>query len=125
MTLKPVKTVMVIALRGGLKTSWEVTVPIPSRGDNESNILFGNAGQDTLEGRGGNDTLIGGDGADTLRGGSGNDRISAGDGVDVIDGGEGADILDYSLNGQDSKRLCMSILQKGSLTPLKMDRKPR
>jgi Ca2+-binding RTX toxin-like protein len=52
------------------------------RGDEGTNILFGN---------GGDDSLNGGDGADVLSGGSGNDRIVGGVDLDTISGGAGRD----------------------------------
>ncbi len=52
---------------------------------NQSGILFGNAGNDTVTGGGGNDTLIGGAGTDTLNGGYGNDTYRILDSEDSID----------------------------------------
>jgi Ca2+-binding RTX toxin-like protein len=89
-------------------------------GNDDTNIFFGQAGNDTLLGLGGvdtlqggegDDTLIGGDGSDTLQGGDGDDTIeatSATDGVDIIDGGKnvdsssGSDTVDYSALGVSS-----------------------
>ena len=66
-------------------------------------MLFGGAGNDTidgyhgndlLDGGEGNDNLNGGNGIDVLRGGAGDDTMSvAGSGADAIDGGSGSDIL--------------------------------
>lgn len=66
-------------------------------GDERTNILNGQGGNDFVDGRGnpspgqqlirgqaGNDTLVGGSGDDQLRGGSGVDRFFGGDGFDRI-----------------------------------------
>ena len=85
-------------------------------GNDQTNILFGTAGEDTitglggddyLEGQGGHDILNGGDGNDALSGGegddnqngeAGNDYLHGDKGNDTIDGGEGVDtyISNYS-----------------------------
>ncbi|UIN23898.1 hypothetical protein LAZ82_12385 [Herbaspirillum frisingense] len=63
-------------------------------GDGNDN-LYGYAGNDTLFGGNGSDALIGGDGADTLSGGKGNDYLSAGAGNDiyVFNLGDGVDTI--------------------------------
>jgi Ca2+-binding RTX toxin-like protein len=56
-------------------------------GNNFSNILDADEGDDWLEGRGGNDLLVGGDGRDTLIGGDGFDVFAfdfPSEGVDII-----------------------------------------
>ncbi|MFN6384482.1 MAG: peroxidase family protein [Pseudanabaena sp.] len=60
---------------------------------NFDNIMYGNAGNDTLNGGTRNDTLFGQDGNDTLNGGDGNDTLNGGAGVDNLNGGAGNDIL--------------------------------
>jgi Ca2+-binding RTX toxin-like protein len=60
-------------------------------GANED-IMFGDAGNDTLNGNNGNDRLFGD---------SGNDRLNGGDGVDFLYGGEGNDDLSGGI-GNDS-----------------------
>ena len=55
--------------------------------NNDSNILEGRGGNDTLTGNGGDDTLKGGDGRDTLKGGEGDDMLDGGPGADTLDGG--------------------------------------
>jgi Ca2+-binding RTX toxin-like protein len=80
---------------------------------NVDNVIYGLAGNDTLNGMGGDDTLygqastdtlnggigsdvlVGGAGADTLRGEDGNDTFlyTIGDGTDTVDGGIGSDTL--------------------------------
>jgi len=57
------------------------------RGDDNANVLSGNAGNDRLDGGSGNDTLIGGAGNDTLDGGTGTDTA-------VFSG----DLSDYSIS---------------------------
>jgi Ca2+-binding RTX toxin-like protein len=51
---------------------------------NESAIVTGGAGNDTLTGRQGNDTLVGGAGKDTFNGGGGNDLLIGGGGGDTF-----------------------------------------
>ena len=58
-----------------------------------SNMLFGNMGDDMLKGMGGNDTLHGGKGMDTLYGGDGNDKLMGEIGDDALKGEDGADTL--------------------------------
>ncbi|MBR0784175.1 VCBS domain-containing protein [Bradyrhizobium iriomotense] len=72
-------------------------------------IVYGGAGDDTLNGTGVNDTIFGGSGDDTIKGNNGADVIYGGSGQDTIDGsnendtiigGFGADKLTGS-NGDD------------------------
>ncbi|MGD1704633.1 calcium-binding protein [Dapis sp. BLCC M229] len=76
--------------------------------DDNSNIIVGLEGNDTLNGQGGNDALYGGgdddhligmSGKDSLYGGEGNDYLSGRQGNDTLDGGEGNDILYGNKNG--------------------------
>ena len=60
---------------------------------NDSNVIFGLAGDDLLTGGKLVDVLLGGAGDDTVLGGGGNDILSGDDGDDVLDGGAGNDIL--------------------------------
>ena len=78
-------------------------------GGNDGQIIYGGAGNDTLNGTGkddniyggsGNDTIKGNDGDDTIYGGSGSDTINANNGNDTIIGGFGSDLLTGS-NGDD------------------------
>ncbi len=78
-------------------------------GGDEGQIIYGGAGNDTLNGTGkgdiiyagsGNDTVKGNDGDDTIYGGSGSDTINANNGNDTIVGGFGADHLTGG-NGDD------------------------
>ena len=78
-------------------------------GGDEGQIIYGGAGDDTLNGTGksdiiyggsGNDTIKGNDGDDTIYGGSGSDTINGNNGNDTIIGGFGADHLTGS-NGDD------------------------
>lgn len=62
--------------------------------DNETDAMFGEAGNDTLRGFGGFDFIVGGDGNDLLDGGGGSsDDLIGGNGNDTLFGGEGADHL--------------------------------
>jgi Ca2+-binding RTX toxin-like protein len=59
-----------------------VSYALTLAGDENANLLFGGAFNDTIDGKGGYDTIRGGPGVDTLTGGAGNDTFQflAGDG---------------------------------------------
>ncbi|MEZ0168380.1 Ig-like domain-containing protein [Microvirga sp. TS319] len=57
-----------------------------------NDVIYGDAGAQTIELGGGNDTVYGGGGNDTIFGGDGNDYIVGGEGIDYMDGGMGNDI---------------------------------
>lgn len=70
-------------------------------------IIFGSAGNDTLNGSSGFDTLYGLEGDDILNGGNGHDKLYGqngddtfllGKGMDFVDGGSGVDIAKYDYN---------------------------
>jgi Ca2+-binding RTX toxin-like protein len=70
--------------------------PPPSTGGTEAarrldlgDLLFGGAG---------NDTIDGGGGADTIDGGAGDDRLVGGFGVDALTGGPGADLFVFGFS---------------------------
>ena len=65
-------------------------------GNDENNVITGNAVKNTLNGGNGNDTLTGDAGADTLIGGEGNDLLDGGFGIDAMTGGNGNDT--YHIN---------------------------
>jgi VCBS repeat-containing protein len=78
-------------------------------GGHHGQIIYGGAGNDTVNGTGkndliyagsGNDTVKGNDGDDKIYGGSGSDTINGNNGCDTIIGGYGADKLTGS-NGDD------------------------
>jgi Ca2+-binding RTX toxin-like protein len=69
-------------------------------GNGGSDALYGNAGNDTLNGGVGNDFLLGQAGNDSLEGGVGNDSLEGGIGNDIIKGGVGNDYL-YGGAGAD------------------------
>lgn len=54
-------------------------------------MIYGGAGNDTIDGNIGNDILVGGAGYDTLTGGLGNDYLDGGMGIDTLIGSEGSD----------------------------------
>ncbi|WP_314947632.1 VCBS domain-containing protein [Bradyrhizobium cosmicum] len=56
-------------------------------------IVYGGAGDDTLNGTGVNDTIFGGSGDDTLKGNNGDDVIYGGSGRDNIDGSNENDTI--------------------------------
>jgi len=62
-------------------------------GDDASNTLRGNTGNDTIIAWGGSDVLVGGPGDDVLFGGEQNDTLQGGGGADYLAGGKGADSL--------------------------------
>lgn len=72
-------------------------------GGDGDDYLIGSAGNDTLRGEAGNDTLDGGASWDNLFGGPGNDTLSAGNGNDRLFGDAGDDALDGG-NGADLLR---------------------
>ncbi|ANW04902.1 VCBS domain-containing protein [Bradyrhizobium icense] len=78
-------------------------------GGHHGQIIYGGAGNDTINGTGkgdliyagsGDDTVKGNDGDDRIYGGSGSDTINANNGCDTIIGGYGADKLTGG-NGED------------------------
>ncbi|KRR14561.1 VCBS domain-containing protein [Bradyrhizobium valentinum] len=78
-------------------------------GGHHGQIIYGGAGNDTINGTGkcdliyagsGDDTVKGNDGDDKIYGGSGSDTINGNNGCDTIIGGYGADKLTGS-NGED------------------------
>ena len=66
------------------------------------NVIYGNAGNDTLNGGTRNDNLFGQNGNDTLNGGDGADTLNGGTGSDIINGGAGADTILYTVNADAS-----------------------
>ena len=68
-------------------------------GDAGANTIEGNQGDDELHGGGGNDILRGGDGDDRLFGDDGNDLLIGGPGTNTLTGGAGADLFQLSKIG--------------------------
>lgn len=62
-------------------------------GTQKSDVLVGDAANNSLYGRNGKDSLDGGDGDDRLEGGNGHDKLTGGNGNDVLLGGNGKDML--------------------------------
>jgi T1SS-143 domain-containing protein len=62
-------------------------------GDGGNNTLTGDGDNERLYGYGGDDIITGGSGADLIRGGAGIDTLSGGDGNDVLIDGNGADVI--------------------------------
>ncbi|MTH64110.1 calcium-binding protein [Paracoccus shanxieyensis] len=60
---------------------------------NAHGLIFGMAGNDSLQGHDGTDMLYGGDDDDTLIGGGGDDWLFGDRGNDVLEGGDGHDVL--------------------------------
>ncbi|QLE56732.1 DUF4347 domain-containing protein [Nostoc sp. TCL26-01] len=73
----------------------------PNTGTPGKDILYGTAGDDTINGLEGNDYLIGNAGNDTLNCGTGNDYGFGGAGDDTINGEDGNDLL-YGNEGNDT-----------------------
>ncbi|MEJ1999982.1 MAG: Hint domain-containing protein [Maritimibacter sp.] len=69
--------------------------------DGETDVIFGYAGDDTINGGAGNDTIHGGLDNDNITGGAGDDTVTGGAGSDTLAGGAGADVLDGG-SGDDS-----------------------
>ncbi|SLN60138.1 Hint domain-containing protein [Roseisalinus antarcticus] len=63
-------------------------------GRDDDDEIYGGTGDDFLDGGIDEDYLDGGDGDDTIEGGQGNDRIIGGEGNDLAYGGDGDDIMD-------------------------------
>ncbi|WP_010115036.1 type I secretion C-terminal target domain-containing protein [Acinetobacter sp. P8-3-8] len=82
--------------------------------ENRDNIIYGNAGNDTLYGQNGNDQLCGDEGDDQLYAGEGDDLLRGGSGSDVLDGGYG--INTYIFNYGDGHDTIQSVyLDENSL----------
>lgn len=62
-------------------------------GSDDSNLMFGRPGADSISGLGGADTMFGDEGADTVNGNVGADRVEGGSGGDVLRGGQGDDVV--------------------------------
>lgn len=62
-------------------------------GGRADDILWGNAGNDSINGSDGNDIIDGGPGNDTLLGQNDNDKLNGGDGNDTVNGGLGVDLV--------------------------------
>jgi Ca2+-binding RTX toxin-like protein len=71
-------------------------------GSADSELIFGNEGQDSISGGAGNDTLFGSKDNDQLDGGTGNDSIRGDLGDDIVRGGDGNDTL---LGGKGNDQL--------------------
>ncbi|MDE5946006.1 MAG: hypothetical protein K2G63_01670, partial [Oscillospiraceae bacterium] len=65
--------------------------------DDKGGIIFGEAGNDTLNGGNGKDQLFGGIGNDTLNGNGGNDILDGGEETDYLQGGAGNDTYIFSV----------------------------
>jgi len=68
-------------------------------GTSGDDIIYGYAGNDTLNGGSGNDILRGGAGNDTLNGSDGNDILIGGKGNDTLTGGAGVDVFKWDRGG--------------------------
>ena len=68
-------------------------------GDAGANTIEGNQGNDEIHGGAGNDILRGGDGDDVLFGDAGNDLLIGGAGTNTLTGGAGADLFQLSKIG--------------------------
>jgi len=68
--------------------------PADDNPDNDKDVVYGGAGNDTITTGDDADIIFGGTGNDTIDGGIDADTIDGGDGDDVIIGGEGSDTID-------------------------------
>jgi Ca2+-binding RTX toxin-like protein len=75
-------------------------------------MLFGDAGDDTLDARGSvaNNVLIGGDGNDTLHGGANRDILLGGRGADILHGNGGDDLLVGNFTDWDANATALNAL---------------
>jgi Ca2+-binding RTX toxin-like protein len=98
-------------------TPGDDTITSPDVMGGTADIMYGGAGNDTINaenqtdavyGGSGNDTIHGGPQVDTLYGGSGNDTIDGDEQADVIIGGYGADNLTGGTSGD--KFVYLSVL---------------
>ena len=64
-------------------------------GTGVNDIIYGGSGNDTIKGNNGDDTIYGGSGSDTINGSNGNDTIIGGFGADNLTGGNGDDRFVY------------------------------
>jgi VCBS repeat-containing protein len=64
-------------------------------GTGVNDIIYGGSGNDTIKGNNGDDTIYGGSGSDTINGSNGNDTIIGGFGADHLTGGNGDDRFVY------------------------------
>jgi Ca2+-binding RTX toxin-like protein len=71
----------------------------PLSGGIGPDLIFGNAGNDTINGGGGTDLLVGGAGNDRITGGLGDDVIVGGTGNDILTGGGGANRFAFAESG--------------------------
>lgn len=83
---------------GGLDLSFPDAINIPNdagdlRPDNNSDVIFGGAGNDTIYGMDDDDTIFGDAGDDLIFGGVDNDLIYGGTGADTLHGDHGDDTL--------------------------------
>lgn len=62
-------------------------------GSSDSEIVFGNQGDDVIWGKGGNDTIQGGKGIDVIFGDEGDDVLNGNIGQDFVVGGAGNDLI--------------------------------
>ena len=78
-----------------------------------SDLVFGNGGDDSISSGAGNDTVFGGSGDDTISGGTGADILSGGSGNDSILGGDGDDVI-YGVNEDELVTENLSWAAEGS-----------
>lgn len=86
-----------------------INLRIATNGNNQTDLILGTAGNDTLDGNQGNDCMIGGAGDDTLNGNPGNDILVGGAGTDTLNGGGGTDTC-YGTVGTDTFNNCESTI---------------
>jgi Ca2+-binding RTX toxin-like protein len=82
----------------------------PGTPSNQSELILGTAGNDTINAGGGNDCVLGGGGNDTINGQGGNDVLIGGPGDDSFDGGRGTDICYRRANPPEPYTNCETVL---------------
>ncbi|HEY1629653.1 MAG TPA: calcium-binding protein, partial [Tepidisphaeraceae bacterium] len=65
-------------------------------GNEDNDIVYGEAGNDSMSGDDGNDRLVGGVGNDAVRGDDGSDTLVAGSGADTLQGGNDRDVVTFA-----------------------------
>jgi len=67
----------------------------PGSPGNQSELVLGTSGNNSISAGGGNDCVLGGGGNDSLSGGNGDDVLIGGPGTDTVNGGAGTNDICY------------------------------
>mgnify|MGYP001167419995 FL=1 len=80
-------------------------------GTNQSDLILGSPGDDSIDAKNGNDCVVGGAGNDTLYGKNGADVLLGGEGDDYLDGGNNKGDVCYGGPGWDTAVNCETFYQ--------------